>query len=56
MKLIRKISYNKTNGQGSITIPRKTILSLKNKNNSLPKQISFEILDKKEINELKKLP
>jgi len=55
MKLTRKIFCNKANGQYSITLPRETILLLKNKNNSPPKKISFEILTKKDISELKKL-
>jgi len=55
MKLTRKTFYNKANGQCMITIPKKAVLLLKNKDNSPPKKISFEILTKKEISELKKI-
>lgn len=54
MKLKRKLFINKRNGQGSITLTKDTINSL-TKNNKKPKYISFEILTKKEVSELKKL-
>jgi hypothetical protein len=55
MKITRKVFCNKANGQFSFTLPKETVMLLKNKNNSPPKKISFEILTNKEINELKKL-
>lgn len=52
MKLTRKLFCNRANGQYSITLPKEAMKIIKNKNNSTPKKISFEILTKKEKAEL----
>jgi hypothetical protein len=55
MKLTRKLFYNKRNGQASLTLPSKQLKKIQQcMNSDKPiKKLSFEILTKKEINNLK---
>ena len=49
MKVTRKIFYNKTNGQGSITLPSNVIKELQGELNKPPKRIFLDILNPKEV-------
>lgn len=57
MKLLtRKVFYNKTNNQASVTLPAKVLKELQEnqKLKTPPKKISFEILSQSEKLDLKK--